>query len=276
MSNQNPSIHHSDPWQVLNRFTSARIALGRAGMSLTTKAHLEFQLAHARARDSVNEPLDFKELARQLRSDDIETLSLNSRAPDRPTYLQRPDKGRLLDRPSEEKLSAAAGNIAPADIVFVIVDGLSSMAIERHARRFIRQALRKLRAIEYAIAPVCLVRQGRVAIGDHIGQILSAKMSVVLIGERPGLSSPDSMGIYFTWSPRLGLTDADRNCISNIHAKGLSYDIALQKLTFLITEAGRLKLSGVRLKEDTQLEKTLEKSGQSKNFLTGQQRQSGQ
>ncbi len=250
MTNHDPAVCPPDLWQILKRFTNARIALGRAGMSQPTGAHLAFQLAHARARDAVNLPLDFDKLEKELEDAGLETIRLSSAAPDHHTYLQRPDKGRLLDAASQEKFAEAAGQSRP-DIAVVICDGLSSSAIAHHAARFTRILVRALSRRSYRIAPVCLVARGRVAVGDQVGERLFARMAVVLIGERPGLSSPDSMGIYFTYGPRTGATDADRNCISNIHANGLSHEAALEKLLFLITEADRRKLSGTRLKDET-------------------------
>ena len=261
-----PAACPPDPWQGLKRFTNARIALGRAGMSQPTGAHLAFQLAHARARDAVNVGLDFARLEAALNRSGLKTLRLASAAPDRRTYLQRPDKGRVLDGPSQIRLAGAAGR-TPPDIALVICDGLSSSAIAHHAAPFAPMLVTALSQRGYAVSPVCLVAQGRVAVGDPVGERLSARMAVVLIGERPGLSSPDSMGIYFTYGPRTGATDAERNCISNIHANGLSYEAALEKLLFLIAEADRRKLSGVRLKDDTPARLPGASHDRKKNFL---------
>ena len=256
-----------DPWTGLKRFTNARIALGRAGTSLPTRAHMNFQLAHARARDAVTIPLDFRKLESQLIRQGLRTIQLHSQAADRQTYLQRPDKGRLLDAASTETLKRVATQPPPSDIALVIADGLSAKAGEGHAAAFASLLVAELEKNGYRTSPVCLVAQGRVAVGDPIGEILSSVMTVVLIGERPGLSSPDSLGIYFTYGPKRGRTDADRNCISNIHARGLSYDIALEKLLFLVAEADRLKLSGVRLKDDTPAHSALNQQNKRKNFL---------
>ena len=171
-----------------------------------------------------------------------------------------------MDAASRERLAEAAGQ-TPADIALVICDGLSSSAIEHHAARFTRMLAKALFQRGCRVAPVCLVAQGRVAVGDPVGERLLARMAVVLIGERPGLSSPDSMGIYFTYGPRTGATDADRNCISNIHANGLSHEAALEKLLFLITEADRRKLSGIRLKDDTPVRLPRTSHDREKNFL---------
>jgi ethanolamine ammonia-lyase small subunit len=228
----------------LGDFTTARVDLGRAGQSLPTRALLEFQLAHAKARDAVHLPLAVNSLAVELKQKGISSITLASVARDRTEYLRRPDLGRRLSVDSGERV---AGLRSEYDAAFVIADGLSALAVHRHAVPLLELLLRDL---DWRIAPVAIVKQGRVAIGDEIGELLGARLVVVLIGERPGLSSPDSLGVYLTWQPRPGLTDAERNCISNIRAEGLSYAAATHKLLFLMNESRRLKLSGVRLKED--------------------------
>jgi ethanolamine ammonia-lyase small subunit len=228
----------------LGDFTPARVGLGRAGHSLPTRALLDFQLAHAKARDAVHLALDVRSLAVELQQKEIPFVTLASAAPDRTTYLHRPDLGRKLNAESRQRLAPLKSEY---DAVFVIADGLSALAVHRHAAALLSHILPKL---NWRIAPVAVVEQGRVAIGDEIGELLGAKLSVVLIGERPGLSSPDSLGVYLTWQPRPGRTDAERNCISNIRAEGLSYPAASQTLLFLMNESRRLKLSGVQLKED--------------------------
>ena len=220
----------------LRDFTTARVGLGRAGDSLPTRELLDFQLAHARARDAVHARLDTALLAREMSR---ECWTVHSAAADRGEFLKRPDLGRRLSEASREALAKHA---ARYDSVFVIADGLSALAVHRHA-------IPLLDALGSSNAPVVIAEQGRVALGDEIAQVLGADMAVVLIGERPGLSSPDSLGVYLTWRPRPGVTDADRNCISNIRADGLSYPAAAHKLRFLINEAKARKLSGVRLKE---------------------------
>jgi ethanolamine ammonia-lyase small subunit len=255
----------SDPWQTLNQFTAARIALGRAGMSLPTRACLDFQLAHALARDAVNIPLDFAELARRLAANGINALTLQSQAENQRLYLQRPDLGRLLSPSSQECLKNHS--VKQADVAIIVADGLSSTAIAHHAEPFLNALLPELHNKNYQIPPVCLVQHGRVAVGDTVAEAFAARLCIVLIGERPGLSSPDSMGIYFTYQAQSGLsTDADRNCISNIHHNGLSYAQALKKLRFLIAEAEKLQLSGVNLKDET-TETELENLPPSPNFL---------
>ncbi len=228
----------------LRDYTAARVDLGRAGHSIPTRALLEFQLAHAQARDAVHLPLRVSSLALELKQNNIASIALASAAHDRPEYLKRPDLGRRLSDASREQLGALGGDY---DAAFVIADGLSALAVHRHAAPLLDLLLRDL---DWRIAPVAIVEQGRVAIGDEIGELLGARMVVALIGERPGLSSPDSLGAYLTWEPRRGRTDAERNCVSNIRTEGLSYAVAAHKLRFLMNESRRLKLSGVRLKED--------------------------
>ncbi|TAK62902.1 ethanolamine ammonia-lyase subunit EutC [Methylobacter sp.] len=250
MSDSNEPTTTEDPWHNLKQFTPARIALGRAGMSLPTSACLDFQLAHALARDAVNIPLDFAGLEQRLNVHGFQTLTLQTQAENQSVYLQRPDLGRLLSASSMACLQHSA--LIPFDAVVVVADGLSSTAIEHHAEPFLSLLLPELQRKDYRLPPVCLVKHGRVAIGDAIAEHYAASLCIVLIGERPGLSSPDSMGIYFTYQARSGIsTDADRNCISNIHDNGLSYQQALKKLLFLVDEAEKLQLSGINLKDQT-------------------------
>jgi len=227
----------------LRDYTPARVDLGRAGHSLPTSELLAFQLAHAQARDAVHLPLDATSLAIELSQKNIPSITVASAARDRTTYLHRPDLGRQLNPDSRDRLAKLKSNY---DAVFVIADGLSALAVHRHATPLLEATLPNL---DWHIAPIIIVQQGRVAAGDEAGEILGAKLAVVLIGERPGLSSPDSLGIYLTWNPRPGRTDAERNCISNVRAEGLSYNLAAHKLLFLMNESRRLKLSGVQLKE---------------------------
>ena len=212
------------------------MALGRAGHSLPTAELLRFQLDHARARDAVYRELDPASLG-------IPHVLLRSAAADRRTYLQRPDLGRKLNHD-------ALLTKGEYDASIVIVDGLSALAVHRHAVPLLQALTVRLAGEDWRLAPLTVVIQGRVAIGDEVGQRLGAKQVVVLIGERPGLTSPDSLGIYLTWDPRPGRTDAERNCISNVRAEGISYAAAAQKLHFLMSEARVRKLSGVALKED--------------------------
>jgi ethanolamine ammonia-lyase small subunit len=224
----------------LKALTPARVALGRSGHSLTTAELLRFDLDHARARDAVHDELDSASLNLPL-----PRIQLASAAPDRRTYLLRPDLGRKLAPESQSRL--AAGDY---DAAIVIADGLSAPAIHRHAVPLLGALLPRLQEEEWRLAPIAVVRQARVAIGDEIARRLGARLAVVLIGERPGLTSPDSLGIYLTWDPHPGqTTDAQRNCISNIRPEGLPYALAAHKLHFLMRESRRRQLSGVSLKE---------------------------
>ncbi|CUI03638.1 ethanolamine ammonia-lyase subunit EutC [Massilia antarctica] len=239
----------SNPWQALRGLTQARIALGRSGVSVPTSAQLDFQLAHARARDAVHMALDTDALAAALAATGYACLTAHSACPDRATYLQRPDLGRMLDAPSRAALAAAAP--ASCDLALVIGDGLSALAIEQNAQPFLAVLLARLQQEQWKVGPIVIASQARVAIGDEIGQWLNARAVAVLIGERPGLSSPDSMGIYMSWAPRVGLSDADRNCISNVRPAGLGYDEAAYRLHYLLTQARQRGMSGVLLKDDT-------------------------
>ncbi|MBK5105486.1 MAG: ethanolamine ammonia-lyase subunit EutC [Burkholderiales bacterium] len=241
-----------DSWHTLRRFTSARIGLGRAGGSIPTRELLEFQLAHAQARDAVHRSLDIGAFSETLRARQIDSLALASAAGDRHTFIHRPDLGRILDEKSKRLLQAGAG-AQSWDVVFVIADGLSALAVERHALPVIEMTRAHLTREGLRIAPYCLVSQGRVAIGDEIGALLPAQLSVVLIGERPGLSSPDSLGAYLTWNPLPGRSNAERNCVSNIRPEGLNYAAAAFKLLHLMRQARARKLSGIALKEDAAL-----------------------
>lgn len=236
----------ADAWRVLRSLTTARIGLGRAGVSQPTRHHLAFQLAHAQARDAVHATLDVTALAADLDVLGLPSLRLRSAAGDRATYLQRPDLGRRLDTASREQVEEIAPNTRGIDAAFVVVDGLSALAVQRHAAPLLA-AVQTLSAVADGSAPIAIVEQGRVAIGDEIGALLGAGMVVVLIGERPGLSSPDSLGVYLTWMPRIGRTDAERNCISNVRAAGLSYRAAAATLLSLMAGARRLGLTGVGL-----------------------------
>jgi len=243
-----------NPWLALRQFTAARIALGRAGVSQPTVAQLDFQLAHAQARDAVHRALDAPALAAALQSLPglAPALLLHSAADNRTHYLQRPDLGRQLDAASRDAVATAAARCDVAhDLAFVIADGLSALAIEQHAVPFLRALLARLEHDGWTIAPPAIVREGRVAVGDEVAQLLGARAVVVLVGERPGLSSPDSMGLYLTWQPRVGLTDASRNCVSNVRPAGLPYPDAAHTLHYLLTEARRRGLSGVALKDET-------------------------
>jgi ethanolamine ammonia-lyase small subunit len=266
MSDENKPIVVPNPWNKLRQYTPARIALGRAGTSLPTKPHLEFQLAHARARDAVHHELDTAKLEAALKTRGHETRLLHSAAANRPMYLQRPDMGRRLDEASRKALSDTAKPSDGYDVVFVVGDGLSSFAIEENAAPFLDAILPPLREQGWRIAPLVIIREARVAVGDEVGQLLGARMVVVLIGERPGLSSPDSLGIYMTLNPRVGLTDEARNCISNVRREGLDYEGAAHKLFYLMTEARKRGLSGVHLKDEAETAQGAV-TGSGKSFL---------
>lgn len=253
----------TSPWEALRRFTPARIALGHSGISQRTATQLDFQLAHARARDAVHVSLDAAALQQALQAvwPGPPPIHAHSAAADRHVYLQRPDLGRRLDDASRAALATLApvsSSGAGHDLGIVVADGLSAPAVARHAAPLLAALMDALMAPlpgrpaePWTLAPPVIVRQGRVAIGDEIGELLGLRLVVVLIGERPGLSSPDSMGLYLTWAPRRGLTDERRNCISNIHAAGLGYEEAAARLHYLMTEARRRGLSGVALKDET-------------------------
>ncbi len=247
-------VAEPDPWTRLRGFTPARIGLGQAGGSLPTAAHLSFQLAHAQARDAVHDRLDRPALVARLAAIGLDALPLRSAAGDRTTYLQRPDLGRRLDAESCEALARAASQRAPTpDLCLVVADGLSARAAERYAPPVLAALAPGLEAEDWRLAPVAIVEHGRVAIGDEIGAVCGARLVAVLLGERPGLSSPDSLGIYVTWAPAVGRRDADRNCISNVRAEGLPPELAADRLHFLLTEARRRKLTGTALKDDARL-----------------------
>ncbi|WP_448109453.1 ethanolamine ammonia-lyase subunit EutC [Pseudomonas azerbaijanoccidentalis] len=255
---EKPPYDPHNPWLELRRLTPARIALGRTGTSMPTRAQLDFQYAHAQARDAVHLPFDHSALRSQLAERGHESVLLHSAAIDRNSYLQRPDLGRKLSIESAQVLrDYASANPGGVDLVIVVADGLSALAVHRHTLPFLARLEEQVRAENWSVAPVILVEQGRVAVADEVGELLGAKMTVILIGERPGLSSPDSLGLYFTYNPKVGLTDAYRNCISNVRLEGLSYGMAAHRLLYLMREACRRQLSGVNLKDEAQVQ-TLE------------------
>jgi len=246
----------SDPWLQLRRYTPARIGLGRVGGSLPTHALLDFELAHARARDAVHAELDVADLKTQLCAGGFsEPLIVASQAKDRMEYLLRPDLGRSLNEPSRDLLLAAR-RAGGCRLAVVIADGLSAVAPARHAMPLLC-ALRDEGDWDAQRVAVVIAQSARVALGDQIGEILHADAVLVLIGERPGLSSPDSLGVYLTWAPQVGRKDAERNCISNIRPEGLPCDEAARRLRYLLREAQRLRLSGVALKDDSEARDTL-------------------
>jgi len=234
----------ADPWQALRRHTAARIGLGRVGASMPTAELLRFGLAHAQARDAVHSPLDTAALAAALVAEGFQCLQVKSLAPDRQSYLLRPDLGRRIHPDSRTLLEQAPR----ADIALVIADGLSAQAAARHA---LPVAMLLREALGGWPAPVVVAQQGRVALGDDIGAALGARLAIVMLGERPGLSSPDSLGIYLTWAPRTGRMDSERNCISNVRPEGLAYEAAAHKLHFLVRQSLLRQLSGVALKDES-------------------------
>ncbi|GHB12051.1 ethanolamine ammonia-lyase subunit EutC [Salinicola rhizosphaerae] len=258
------SVVVANPWQRLRELTDARIGLGRSGGSLTTRAQLAFQLDHARARDAVHMALDTERMMPELDERFPLALRLHSRAADRDEYLRRPDLGRQLSETAAAEIGAL--NADACDVSICIVDGLSARAIHEQAIPFLEALAPEIESLGLTLGPVALVEQGRVAIGDPIGEALGARMSVVMIGERPGLSSPDSLGLYFTWAPRTGRRDSERNCISNVRPRGLSYRNAAKLLAYLMREAQVLGASGVALKDDSEVDSRLG-DGRQGNFL---------
>jgi len=262
MSEQRPPAHPpiaaaskpapDEPWAELRRFTAARIALPRSGASLATAPLLEFRLAHARARDAVHAPFDTAQLCGALAPHGLPVLSIASAAQDRQQYLMRPDLGRRLADDAAALLAAHAGGSRDAgggyDVVFVVADGLSARAVAAHAEPLLSEVLPRLS--DWRIAPLVVARLGRVALGDAVANALGAEIAVMLIGERPGLSAPDSMGAYLTFAPTPQTSDAERNCISNIRPEGLSYADAAMKLVHLLRAMRARRLSGVGLKDD--------------------------
>ena len=254
----------------LGRMTAARIGLARAGCAMTTEDNLAFQRDHARARDAVHVPFEAEHLRAQIAALGFDTLLGSSAAGTRQQYLQRPDWGRRLACDSVRELEECLDDFKRKDLSLVVTDGLSSTAMHENAVPFLTVFHRQVATTSWSLAPVTIVRHGRVAIGDQIGALLQARCVVVLLGERPGLSAANSMGIYLTLSPKIGRTDADRNCISNIRSTGLGYAEAAKKLAYLIARAFRLGKSGVELKDDAMTFDALPKpdivSGQTSDF----------
>lgn len=248
MANQKLVV--SDPWTHLKTFTRARIALGRTGSSLPTDEVLQFGYAHAMARDAVHEPLDVENFCGDLHVAGFDVVRVQSAASDRATYLLRPDLGRKLDDDSICRLQDNSHK--ECDVVLVVGDGLSSLAVIHHAQSVL-EALRAAFPAHWVVGSVVVATQARVALSDHIGELLHARLVVMLIGERPGLTSPDSLGIYITFAPRVGRQDAERNCISNVRPEGLRYPDAARKTCWLVSEALRLKVSGVALKDESDI-----------------------
>ena len=239
----------TDPWIALRRLTQARIALGRAGHAVPTRVLLDFQLAHAEARDAVHFSWDIDAFAGEVRGLGAEVMILDTPVGSRDGYLRRPDLGRVLTAESRDRLrKCTAGE---TDVALIVTNGLSSTAVERHGIPLLQAIVTGCRERQIRIAPVCLVANGRVALSDDIGSVIGARVAVIVVGERPGLSAADSLGVYLTFAPQPGNTDAERNCISNIRPpEGLGYEAAAAKLLYLTREAMRLGISGVGLKDE--------------------------
>ncbi|ORE94068.1 ethanolamine ammonia-lyase small subunit [Stappia sp. 22II-S9-Z10] len=261
-----PAAVVPDRWEALRELTPARIALGHTGVSLPTKHHLAFQMAHARAAKAVHEALDPDAFAALLAAKGWPAIALSSAVADRTEYLTRPDRGRRLSDESRAALSAVVSAEAP-QLAFVVVDGLSRAAIEAHALPFLEAAMPMAADAGWTVGPIAVVRNGRVAVGDEVGEILGATITVVLIGERPGLSSPDSLGVYLTHGAKVGTTDEARNCISNVRGAGLPPADAAAKLFWLLKESFGRGFSGVALKDDAPVSQAIDGGG--RNFLTG-------
>ncbi|MGB8398244.1 ethanolamine ammonia-lyase subunit EutC [Bradyrhizobium sp.] len=233
----------------LRELTPARVGLGRAGISLPTEALLGFALDHARARDAVHAAFDVAGLASGLTAFAMPPVQVASQARNRRDYLRRPDLGRMLD-PRSRRLLESRGGIA-GQLAIVIGDGLSPTAVNLHAAELLRHLIPRLAADGIETGTLVIASGARVALGDEIGAILAARMLVMLIGERPGLSAPDSLGCYLTFAPRIGLADAARNCVSNIHGAGLRYDEAAFRIAWLIRAGLARQLTGVALKDES-------------------------
>ncbi len=235
-----------DNWHLLKKYTNARIALGRSGNSLPTNKVLEFRMAHALAKDAINTELDILNLVEDVKKLSLNSILVQSQITNETDYLKNPNIGRLLNEMSLKKLEDCPEKNTTLSII--IADGLSAEAVNIHAVKLIAHLLPKLKF--KTLSPIIIVKYGRVAISDEIGEMLNSSIALILIGERPGLSSPTSMGAYITYHPKKGNTDETRNCISNIQSEGLSYEFAAMKLAYLIDEMLHKKLSGVDLKDD--------------------------
>lgn len=238
-----------DPWSNLKKFTDARIGLGRTGSGMPTREVLGFSMAHAMARDAVLTPLDWSPIEASAHGHGLETKRVTSAVTDRSEYLRRPDLGRKLSPASRQSLAALAGS--HPDLLIVVGDGLSSKAVAANFDAMLTALLPFVREKQWKLGPVILAHQARVALGDEAGELMGAKAVLMLIGERPGLSSPDSLGAYITYKPHVGLKDADRNCISNIRVRGLGYQDAAFKMAWLIDQAFKRQMTGVGLKDES-------------------------
>lgn len=238
-----------DTWSTLKRFTEARIGLGRSGSALPTNEVLKFALAHARARDAVMAPTDWEAVEADISGLGLQTHRIESAAETRDIYLRRPDLGRTLSSRSRASFEIEVNN--KPDLVILAGDGLSSTGLTVNAAALIKSLLVHIKKNGWTLAPILLASQSRVALADEAGEIFGAKVALVLIGERPGLSSPDSLGAYLTWEPKRGRSDAERNCVSNIRKGGLSYDEAAFKIAWLLGQALKFRMTGVALKDES-------------------------
>lgn len=243
------SLAPADPWGNLRAFTSARIALGRTGGSQLTGSVLDFRLSHARARDAVQSEFDADLLENTLRGKGVDTFRLETAAKDRRTYLLRPDLGRSLDESSRRALANRLASWGRRDLAIILSDGLAAQAVERNAVQTLLPLVEYLKGAGWSIFPILVAKFGRVKLQDEIGEILGARQTLMFLGERPGLGSPDSLGAYFTHNPTSRCTDADRNCVSNIRPEGFPPAAAADKLARLLHESARIGVSGVALKD---------------------------
>ncbi len=239
-----------DRWNKLRSTTPARIAMGRAGGSLPTHEWLHFKAAHAAARDAVHNEFHAEQLADELATLRLESVIVDSAATDRLKFLQRPDLGRRLNELSQKKLKLLASNQTACELAIIVSDGLSALAVHRQVPSLLSKLVPPLLDDGWSLAPIVLARYGRVGLQDSIGELLGAQLALTLIGERPGLGSPDSLGAYLVYAPKPGNTDANRNCVSNIRPEGLSWDAAAETIRYLLTAARRKRLSGVQLKDE--------------------------
>lgn len=244
---QTSQTQRSDPWEELKQFTDARIALGRSGCSILTDEYLRFSLAHARACDTIKMPFDRQMVRKRLEDMGLDVEFAESAAASRDIFIRRPDFGRRLSETSRERLKKL--KYPGADVLIVIGDGLSSKAVHKQAVPLIQEFLPYMKELGLSVGPVVLAKQSRVALGDDIAEVMHCGLVVMLIGERPGLSSPDSLGIYMTYKPFAGRLESERNCISNVRPEGLSYERAAFKLAWLVEMAYDLQVSGTKLKD---------------------------
>jgi len=251
-------LQKNEDWAILKQLTDARVALGRTGVSLPTKALLEFKLAHAHAKDAVYSIQNSQAIAGFLEEQSQEYLSVKSQADTRDVYLQRPDLGRRLNLESFKLLSDL--HCSPSNICIVLADGLSAIGINTYISEILLILIPQIKQSGFSLSPVVLAEQARVALGDEIGSLLKADLTILFIGERPGLTAADSVGCYITYKPSIGTTDESRNCVSNIRNKGLVVHQAVEKIMYLIQQSLKLKLSGVQLK-DLSSAKSIEKNG---------------